>query len=424
MRMCTFKRGFSAFTWKSHPFTQDNHACIPPVTLVPLSQGCGLQAVPVVNPGQRVREGQLIGRGTSENPVHVHAPIPGMLREYRTVSLPDGTRGRVAVIELSGSFDILGRLEQTIPWRHTPESELIRLLEEKGVVNTFSSFQKYGSLGTQVREIKRVPRRVIALRLFDADPTINTGFWLTIHRRRELLEGFAILAKACDSPQVLFFTTEKKASILSEDEKKDLFGDRTIRTVRIPLEYPNGSERQLLSRIDHRDRLLIIDPMTAIAVFETIVRNRPLISRYITVTGTALKHPQVLKARIGTPVGDLIEECGGFSSEPSRIVVNGLLTGTAIYDLDTPVTKCTESIHIVDRDVSPDYEVTNCIHCGHCLAVCPSRLDPMQLALTIKNHRLDSSTLADAGLCEQCGACSVNCPSRIPLAHIIREVLS
>lgn len=421
MRMCTFQRGFTAFTWRSPHFAQDVHACIPPVTLVPLSQGSGLQAVPVVHSGERVREGQLIGRGTNENPVHVHAPIPGMLREYRTVSLPDGTLGQAAVIELSGSFDILGRPEHTIPWKHTPESELIRLLEEKGVVNTF---QTCGPLGAQVRELKRVPRRTVALRMYDADPTINTGSWLMVHHRREVLEGFAILAKAIDSPQVVFFTTEKKAAVISEAEKKELFGDRTIRSIRMPLQYPNGSERQLLPRLDHRDRVLIVDPMTAVAVFETVVRNRPLITRYITVTGTALKHPQVLKARIGTPVGDLIEECGGFSSEPSRIVVNGLMTGTAIYDLDTPVTKYTESIHIVDRDVCPAYEVTNCIHCGLCLEVCPSRLDPMQLALKIKKRRLDSATISEAGLCEQCGACSVNCPSRIPLAHIIGEVLS
>ena len=94
---------------------------------------------------------------------------------------------------------------------------------------------------------------------------------------------------------------------------------------------------------------------------------------------------------------------------------------TAIYDLDTPVTKYTKSLHLMDKETCPDYTVRNCIHCGRCLQVCPVSIDPMRIVNSIQRDRLLPAVREAVRDCQNCGCCAIVCPSRIPLHHIIRE---
>jgi electron transport complex protein RnfC len=129
----------------------------------------------------------------------------------------------------------------------------------------------------------------------------------------------------------------------------------------------------------------------------------------------------ILKVRIGTTLAALIQESGGFTSPPSRIITNGLITGTAIQDLSTPITKTTKSVHIMDKESCPDYTVHDCIHCGRCLQVCPVYIDPMELVEVIKNKKIRQKHIRSIESCQHCGCCTMVCPSRIPLHHILKN---
>jgi len=416
-RFIRFKRSHEHIRFESPVLLHAGNAFLPTTALVPLMQHEGTPAVPVVPVGEHVREGQLLARGYGPESAHIHAPIPGILQELRTICLPDGKRGEAAIIKLSGSFDILGRKQEEFPWQLSPESEILRVLEEKGVINTFD---RPLPLVPRLREAKKAENAVLAIRLFDYDPTCQLDSWLASEYLRTVLEGTAIIAKSIDARLVYLVHDGKAGKGPSAKLVEEIFRERKVTVQHSDRKYPSGNARRFTVLLKEKSPVLI-DPVTALSAYAAVVNNQPVLQRFVAVSGPALGSPAILKVRIGTPIGDIIEECGGFRTAPARIVVNGLLTGTAVYDLDTPVTKYTKSLHIMDRDTCPPYTVRECIHCGRCMQVCPVSIDPMRVVYGIRKLKLEPVVLRSIAACQFCGCCAIVCPSRIPLHQIIRE---
>ena len=419
-----FKKSSESIRFDVPSIEFSGNAFLPSTAMVSLLQHKGSQAKPVVAIGERVKEGQLLARGTTIESSNVHSPIPGIVREFKTIAMPDGTMQEAAVILLSGSFDLLGRKEEHYPWQNVPESEILRVLEDKGTINTF---EKPVPLVPMLREAKQKGNRTLAIRFFDNDPTCRLDSWLVADRLAMVLEGSALVARALDAQKIFLVHCEKKWNGPDGKKLKEIFQDRTVLTVRSSGRYPSGNEGQIRSILNKQsdcpnaDDAILMDPVTAMAAYEAVVTNNPSLNRYIVVTGPALEHPAILKVKVGTTIGDVIEECGGFKVDPARIVVNGLLLGHAVYDLDTPITKYTKSLHVMDKESCPPFKVRNCIHCGRCLQVCPVGIDPHRIAASIRSEKTTKKLLASVSACQYCGCCAIVCPSRIPLHHIIGE---
>jgi Na+-translocating ferredoxin:NAD+ oxidoreductase subunit C len=59
------------------------------------------------------------------------------------------------------------------------------------------------------------------------------------------------------------------------------------------------------------------------SVYEAVQKNKPLIERVITVTGKSLQNPSNLKARIGTPISELVAFAGGMPEDTGKIISGG-----------------------------------------------------------------------------------------------------
>jgi electron transport complex protein RnfC len=110
------------------------------------------------------------------------------------------------------------------------------------------------------------------------------------------------------------------------------------------------------------------------AIHDAVRLNLPLVERYVAVGGDAVKRPAVLRVRIGTRIGDAFAECGGFVDDPERVVIGSPLTGSAVCDLDAPITKTTWAVAALSARRIGGNTVRNCIGCGNCRAVCPVSL--------------------------------------------------
>ena len=173
--------------------------------------------------------------------------------------------------------------------------------------------------------------------------------------------------------------------------------------------------------IDDTESLFVLEPTTLVALHEAVVSNKPHIEQYVYVGGSAIKNPAILKARIGAPIGDLVEECGGFSGHPDSIIIGGPFRGRQAADLDASVTRTTRAVLALTAEETKSAPVRACVRCGDCLTVCPEGLDPYSMLKLIGVGRIAEAMKAGLSRCSSCGACAYACRSRIPLVRIFDE---
>ncbi len=141
----------------------------------------------------------------------------------------------------------------------------------------------------------------------------------------------------------------------------------------------------------------------------------------VTVTGAGVRQPGNLEARIGTPLADLVEQCGGYTDDVSRLLLGGPMMGIALATDRLPTIKTTNCILAASRQEAPDPQpAQQCIRCGKCAEVCPASLLPQQLYWYA--HARDFDKVQDYNLfdCIECGCCAHVCPSHIPLVQYYR----
>jgi electron transport complex protein RnfC len=394
------------------------NAFLPATALVPLKQHSGPQARCVVKPGDFVREGALLGKAEKAGSANIHSPIPGVVREVKRLRTVAGVAVEAVEIALEGRFDRLGKREERYVWTSMTRNDIIQTLRDKGIVSMDNEARPLIDL------IQGPAFSSLVLNGMESEPFLRTEASLLGAKTWEVLEGLAIIAKLL-SPLASYVCIDDGEEDL-RSQLLPLAATTKLQPQVIVLEarYPQDLPRQLLSVI-YRDRKplstkdsLILTPSTAFAVYEAVVLARPLVERFVTIAGGAIKHPAVLKARIGTSIGDLIEECGGFLDQPSKLILGGPLRGYPVYDLDAPVTKSTQAVLALSLEETGRSRVEACIRCGRCRDVCPERLDPEALQRNLGAGRGAEAETLGLGDCTLCGACAYICPSQLPLVEI------
>lgn len=415
---------------KRGDFESIDNAFIPATAIVPLSEGARVQTRCNVYPGQEVDECQIIGRSENPGSANVHSPIPGRVKELKNIRLPDGNASQAVVIELGGSFTRLGKKQELYPWKSLSASEIDHILVEKGVLN-FT--RRPEALHQTLVTAKKGGCPAIIVNAIDPEPYGLTEALLCDHRPADIAIGAEISMKACGAGRAVIAvpvaSTKRGTALESAFEAQKTKYER----VELAARYPSRFDREVKAAVKNQlsrkfasedfDKAVILNPSTLIAIYEAVALNKAFVERTVTVLGEAIRSPSVLKARIGTRIGDLIEECGGFKSIPERIVVNGSMTGFAIGDLDLPVMKSTTSILALTSAEIRKSGRSACIRCARCVEVCPERLNPERLFRLIRSGRHAGEYRASLARCTLCGACGYACPSRVPLVDTFSSTL-
>jgi electron transport complex protein RnfC len=197
------------------------------------------------------------------------------------------------------------------------------------------------------------------------------------------------------------------------------------------VQYPQGAEKQLIKALLGREvppppglpmdvGVVVQNVGTCAAVYDAICCGRPLIDRVVTVAGGGIGEPGNFRVRIGTPVRQLIEACGGFSPETVRLLMGGPMMGVSLAGLDVPVIKGTSGLLALTRAEVAGRRAGNCIRCGRCVRACPMGLLPATLALYAQHKLYERAEDLEAMACIECGSCAYLCPAAIPLVQHIR----
>lgn len=403
------------------------NAIVPSVARVPLLQHLGTPAFPVVHVGDRVREGMLIGRPDGIISAAVHSPIPGVVVGLEEIGLLDGRSSLAVVIALDGVFDRSGRRSEARPERQPTLQELADLLRANGVVGlggtSFPTHLKFAmSKGVRIEHL--------VVNGVECEPYLTADHRLMIERTREILKGVQIAASALNPLNITVGIDENKPDAIRAMTDTSAGMGIEITVVPVESKYPQGDEKQLLKALLGREvpsgglpldvGAVVLNVATLHALYDAVALDKPLFERVVTMSGGALRSPANLKARVGTPIGALIQECGGFLVEPARLVAGGPLTGRTILDLDTPLTKGISAIIALTSAEARTAPETACISCGRCVEVCPMGLDPATLFKQVEHDRHEEALEGGLLDCRECGCCSYVCPARLPIVDSLR----
>lgn len=394
---------------------------------IPLQQHVGSPAEPVVEVGQWVGKGQLIGRAGRGISANVHASISGTVIaiEDRVAAHPSGLTQPTVVIESDG-FDRWAELPQPVtddfPLPVTPK-ELSERVAAAGIVGLGGA-----AFPSAVKLDMRYKHNIDTLLINGAEcePYITCDDRLMREASNEIVDGMRIMAYALAAQSVIIAIEANKPKAVKAMREAACV-DKSIRVVTVPTRFPMGSAQHLLLAVTGRETpadkrtaevgAVVHNVATARAVSCAIRRGEPLVSRVVTVSGYGVREPANVEVRLGTSIEDLLAFCGGLLPVPTLLIGGGPMMGSPLPTLQAPIVKGSCGILALTASEINDGPESPCIRCGKCVNACPAGLVPVEMAQLVRRGDLQAAKALGIQDCIACGSCSFICPSRIPLAH-------
>jgi len=400
---------------------------IPRQLILGLQQHQGSAAIPIVEPGQSVLKGQTIAHSDSLRSADVHASTSGRVRciEERLIPAAHEVHRSLCIV-----IDTDGQDQATTTRADWPDDRLERLarIRDAGIVGlggaVFPTADKLSS---------HLPCRALIVNAAECEPYISCDDMLMRESAREIVLGAKMLRELLAAEECIIAIEEDKSEAIDAimQAGRDL-EDESIKLAEIPAIYPSGGERQLVELLlgievpsTHYPSMhgyICQNVGTVFALQRLVSTGEPLTRRIVTVTGDGIAAPQNVEVLLGTPISELIEFCGGYGNDVSRLVLGGSMMGYALPSDELPITKASNCIiAAASAEVRHDSREWPCIRCGDCGSACPARLLPQELLRAARSR--DHPQLSELGLedCIECGCCDVVCPSHIPLTEEFRR---
>jgi Na+-translocating ferredoxin:NAD+ oxidoreductase subunit C len=409
---------------------------MPPFLVIPLNQHLGTPGQPVVQVGERVLAGQLIGAADGTFSANTHASTSGTVIaiEERAIPHPSGMHSESVVIEPDGLDEWIS-LTSCENYQSLDRLTLLDKIRAAGVAGLggagFPTAVKLAPKSTQVID-------TLILNGAECEPYITADDTLMQVRADELVAGTLLLSHILHHPKNLLIGIEDNKPKAIAAVKTAVAGAKAIypeaaniQVVVFPTKYPSGGAKQLTQILTGREipsghhsadvGVICVNVGTAVAAWRAVRYGEPLVSRITTIVGDALNSQRNVDVLLGTPINFLLQQHGFDSARASRVIMGGPMMGFTLLDLAAPIIKTTNCILAPSKQELPAPQPAQaCIRCGICAEVCPASLLPQQLfwyAQAEDFERLESHNLFD---CIECGACSYVCPSTIPLVQYYR----
>ena len=425
MPVATFKGGVHPFEGKELTMDKPIKSMLPKTDLVyPVSQHIGAPAKPVVAVGDRVLAGQMIAEAGGFVSAAVYSAVSGKVKAIQERRLPNGGMGEAIVVENDGLYEEV-EWEQVKPVEEMTAQEKVDAVRKAGVVGM-------GGAGfpTAVKLAPKDPEKIeyIIVNGAECEPFLTSDYRRMVENPELVVEGLKLVLGLFPNAKGIIAIENNKPEaikIMSELVK----GEEKISVQELLTKYPQGGERMLIYACTGReinssmlpaDAGCIVDNVeTIVAIHKAITEGKPILERTVTITGDAIAEPCNFRVRLGTNFHDIIQEAGGFASEPAKIISGGPMMGFSIFDIDVPATKTSSALTCLTIDQASELVPSPCINCAKCVDVCPERLIPKDLADAVE-HDDDERFLAQYGMeCIDCGSCSYVCPARRHLKELI-----
>lgn len=409
-------------------------APLPKQAVFPMSQHIGAPAKPVVKKGDKVKVGTLIAEAGGFISAPIHSSVSGTVFKVDNAIHASGYLQPAIIINVEGdeweeTIDRSTKLETLEQHPELTPEEIVNRIKAAGVVGMggacFPTFVKLCPPPGAKPEC-------VIINGVECEPYITSDYRLMMEKGDELIEGVKILmAGAKVNKGYIGIEDNKPAAIELLANKLQEKGIDNIEVVPLAKKYPQGGEKQLVDAVIGRQvpappaipvnvGAIVQNAGTAVAVYEAVMKHKPLFERYTTVTGKKLTKPSNFLVRMGTSFGELIDLCGGLPEGENKVLAGGPMMGKAVNSLDVPVGKGQNAVTILTDDDAHRQAAQPCIRCAKCVSACPMGLEPFLLATGSALKKWDLLEKEMITSCIECGSCQFTCPAHRPMLDNIR----
>ena len=391
---------------------------------IPMLQHIGAPAEPVVSVGDKVYVGTLIGKAGGFVSAPVHSSVSGTVSAV-TAENVNGRSVTYVTVKSDGE--------------QTPDPELqpfeVKTREDIASAAAACGLVGLGGAGfpTGVKLNIKDDTKIDTLIINGAEcePYITSDYRECIENYNDVIEGVYLLKEKLGVEKVIICIESNKEKAITKlytiaADKRDT--DDTVKLMKLPTSYPQGAEKVIiysatgrkvpLGKLPSDVGCIVMNITSVAALYRFITTGMPLVSKRITVDGTAVKEPKNLLVPIGTPIKDVLEFAGGVSDTAAEIMMGGPMMGIDVCSTDAVIEKRNNAIIVMEERTAPD--TTPCIHCDRCAGACPMRLYPANVEAALDSKLYDRLENLNVNYCMECGSCAFVCPAHRPLTQSMR----
>lgn len=429
--MKTFNRG--GVHPEENKLASNNKIEVFPLTkkaVIFVSQHLGAPATCLVQKGDKIKVGTLLSKAEAFICANTHSPYSGTVTKVDVATDFNGFKKPAIYIDVQGDeweegIDTTPDIKREITLE---AKDIVQRMKDCGIVGlggaAFPTNVKY-----MIPEGKKAEYLII--NGVECEPYLTSDNRIMIENTEEIFIGIEIMKKALGIKTAFVGIENNKPEairIMTEMSKK--YNGTEI--VPLKLKYPQGAEKQLINALTGREvpsgKLpievgCVVDNVgTALAIYYAVQKNRPLIDNVLTFTGKSVRpeNQKNLLVRVGTPLQEIIDYCGGLPEDTGKLISGGPMMGKAIMDTSAPTVKTTSSILVMNEKEAKRQEPTPCIRCGKCVDACPMGLEPVLLSTLCSQDKWEEAEKECVMDCIECGCCLFTCPANRPLLDLIR----
>ena len=408
---------------------------LPKVAVFPLSQHIGAPAKAIVAKGDKVKVGTMIAEAGGFVSAPIFSSVSGTVLKVDTAVDASGYAKPAIYITVEGdeweeSIDRSPELVTLKERRELTADEIKEKIKNAGIVGMGGAcFPTHVKLSPPPGS---KPEWII-INAVECEPYLTADHRLMLEHADEILVGVTLLMKAMNVGKAYIGIENNKPDAIELMKSKTMkfIHDGDIEIVPLKVKYPQGGEKQLIDAVVGRQvpappalpvsvGAILQNVGTAFAVYEAVMKNKPLFERVVTVTGKSLAHPSNFLVRMGTPMSQLIEACGGVPEDTGKLIGGGPMMGKALINTEVPICKGSSGVLLMNEQEAKRPEPQPCIRCAKCVSACPMGLEPYLLAKLAEAHNWDRAEAEDIVSCIECGSCQFTCPANRPLLDYVR----
>jgi electron transport complex, RnfABCDGE type, C subunit len=400
----------------------------PAQVVLPMQQHVGAPCSPLVKPGDTVLIGQKIADSDAFVSAPIHASISGRVSAIKKVMLPGGEYADAIVIDSDGTMTLSPEVKPPVV---NSLNDFLKAVRESGLVGL-------GGAGFPTHVKLKVPKRrhidTLIVNAAECEPYITADHREVLEDTEAVFSGIEAVRGMLKVDRVLIAVEDNKPDaikVLKEtaETRTDVSKDR-VRILTLCARYPQGAEKVLVKACTGREiplgklpadvGCLVMNITSVASLAKYLKTGLPLITKRVTIDGSAIRNPQNVVVPIGTKIADVIAFTGGYKAEPKKILMGGPMMGLALASDELPVLKQSNGILAFDETEACLGEPTACIRCGRCVDGCPMNLLPTKLEQFSNTKNVEMLEAYDVTDCIECGTCAFSCPAGRPLMQAIR----